>query len=103
MHFQHSQHPQWDRGSVFWSAWGKHETEFMLDYLFHCFFDANDKVFPNEDNHQRRVMCGLAALHTAAALGRRRILLNNGTSFEFMFCPHCRYYTNNLTTMNTHV
>ena len=42
----------------FQSARSKHEKEFEFDYLFHCFFDANNELFPNEDNRQRRVMCG---------------------------------------------
>ena len=53
--------------------------------------------------HQHGVMCGLAPLHTAVTLGHRRIVLNDGTNLEFMFCPHCGYFTNNPTTMNTHV
>ena len=49
-------------------ARGKHE-EFKFDYLLHCFFDTNNEAFPSEDDHPCRVMCGLAALHNAAALG----------------------------------
>ena len=87
----------------FQSARGKHEKEFEFDYLFRCFFDTNNEAFPNEDNHQHGVMCSLAALHMAAALSHRRILLNDGTSLEYMFCSNCGYFTNNLATMNTHV
>ena len=43
--------------------------EFEFDYLFCCFFDTNGKAFPNNDNHMLSVMCGLAALHEAVALG----------------------------------
>ena len=50
-------------------AWSKHEKEFKFDYLFHCFFNTSDEAFPNKDYHQGGVMCGLAALHNAAALG----------------------------------
>ena len=60
-------------------------------------------AFPNEDDRQCGVMCYLAALHNAAALGRQKIQLNDGTSLEYMFCLHCRYFTNNALTMNTHV
>ena len=90
-------------GKKFRSAQGKHEKEFEFDYLIHCFFDTNNKAFPNEDDRQRRVMCGLAALHNAVALGHQKIQLNDGTSLEYMFCPHCRYFTNNAPMMNTHV
>ena len=86
----------------FQSARGKHEKEFELEYLLHCFFDANDKPFPNNDD-RCGVMCDLAALQNAAALRCRKIQLNDGTTLEYMFCPHCSYFANNLTTMNTHV
>ena len=74
-------------GEKFRSAHGKHKKEFEFDYLFCCFFDANNEPFPNKDDHQHRVMCGLAALHTAAALSHQRILLNDGTNLEYMFLP----------------
>ena len=90
-------------GEKFRSAWGKHEKEFKFDYLFHCFLDTNNEAFPNEDDHQHRVMYGLAALYNMMALGRQKIQLNEGTSLEYMFCPHCGYFTNNTPTMNTHV
>ena len=67
----------------FWSARGKHEKEFEFDYLPCYFFNTNDKAFPNDDPRQCGVMCGLA--------------------LEYMFCPHCGYFVNNLRTMNTHV
>ena len=48
-------------------------------------------------------MCGLAALHKAVALGRRKVQLSDGSNLEYMFCPHCGYFTNNMPTMNMHV
>ena len=88
---------------IFQSAWGKHEKEFGFDYIFCCFFDANDQVFPNDDPCQLGVMCNLAALHNAATLGCKKIQLNDRTNLECMFCPHCGYFANNAPTMNTHV
>ena len=83
---------------------GKFSTQFKLfDYIFHCFFDTNGKAFSNDDNHMLRVMCGLAALHEAVALGHRKVPLSNGSNLEYMFCPHCGYFINNTLTMNTHV
>ena len=64
---------------------------------------ANDVPFPNEDDHQHGVMCGLAALHMAAALGRWRIILNDGMNLEFMFCRNCGYFTNNCSVLMPHV
>ena len=53
----------------FRSAQGKQEKEFEFNYLLHCFFNTNNEAFPNKDNCQHRVMCGLAALHNVVALG----------------------------------
>ena len=36
----------------FQSAWGKHEKQFKFDNLLHCFFDANNQGFPNDDPRQ---------------------------------------------------
>ena len=87
----------------FQSARGRHEREFEFDYLFCCFFHTNGKAFPNNDNHMLGVMCGLAALHKAAVLGRCKVQLSNGSNMGYMFCPHCGYFTNNAPAMNTHV
>ena len=83
----------------FRSARGRHEREFEFDIIFHCFFDTNGKVFPNDNNH----MCGLAVLHKAVALGHHKVQLSDDSSMEYMFCPHCGYFTNNALTMNSHV
>ena len=53
----------------FQSSRGRHEREFEFDYIFRCFFNTNGRVFPNDDNCMLGVMCGLAALHEAVALG----------------------------------
>ena len=55
-----------------------------------------------EDDRQRGVMCDLAAIYTAVALGHWKIQLNDGTLLEYI-CPHCGYFTNNAPMMNTHV
>ena len=89
-------------GEKFQLARGKHEKEFEFDYLLHYFFDINNQTFPNDDLRHLGVMCGLAALHNVAVLGCRKIQLNNGTNLEYMFCPHCSYFANNLMMMNTH-
>ena len=90
-------------GERFRSTRVKHEKDFEFKHPFHCFFNINDKVFPNDDDCQQGVMCGLAALHTAAVLGCWKIQLKDGTNMKYMFCLHCRYFVNNPTTMNTHV
>ena len=48
-------------------------------------------------------MCDLAALHEAGALGHHKVQWNDGSNLEYMFCPHCGYFTNNALTMNMHV
>ena len=87
----------------FRSARGRHKREFEFDYLFHCFFDTNSKAFPNNNNRMLGVMCGLAALHEVAALRRHKVQLSDSSFMEYMFCPHCGYFTNNAPMMNTHV
>ena len=87
----------------FQSARGRHKREFKFDYLFHCFFDTNGKAFPNDDNCMLGIMCGLAALHKAVVLGRHKVQLSGGSFMEYMFCPHCGYFTNNAPMMNMHV
>ena len=84
----------------FWSARGRHEREFEFDYLFCCFFDTNYKAFPNDDNCMLSVMCGLAALHEVVVLGRHKVQLSDRSNMEYMFCPHCGYFTNNVLAMN---
>ena len=80
----------------------RHEKEFDFDFIFHCFFNTNGKAFPNTYNHILRVMCGLAALYEAGALGLCKVQLSNGSNMEYMFYPHCGYFTNNALMMNMH-
>ena len=80
-----------------------HEKEFEFDFLFRCFYDANGKAFVNMDNHMLGVMCRLAALYKAGTLRWCKIQMSDGSNMEFMFCPHCGYFTNNMPTMNMHV
>ena len=88
---------------IFQLSRGRHEREFKFNYIFHCFFDTNGRAFPNDDNRMLGVMCGLAALHKVAALGCHKVQFSDGSNLEYMFCPHCGYFTNNAPTMNTHV
>ena len=81
---------------------GWQEKEFHFQYLFCCFYDENDKLFPPNDLQHHTQSMGLDALHSTCVLSCKKVFIQGGT-VESIFCPHCGYHSNNLTMLNMHI
>ena len=68
-------------------AKGQQEKKFHFQYLFHCFYDENNRLFPPSDLWHHTQSMGLGTLHSACALSCKKVFIPLD-AIEFIFCPH---------------